>query len=180
MKKALWLLAAILFVSASGCAPVGKMPVEIQEAATMMVPGPDEALVYIVRPTSFGGTVKFAMMCDGEYLGSTGGGRFIFTHQGAGPHLFVSKAENTSELHLELAAGETYYLEQQVKLGAFQARANLVLLEEAEGREKLAKCALSDDIVDVVPGSEQYMNEIRRQKIEAAEREREQAELGLD
>ncbi len=67
---------------------------------------------------------------------------------------------------LDLEGGQTYYLEQQIKLGALKARANLVWLDAVEGREKLKKCSLSDDIVAVVPGSEEYMAEIRRQKRE--------------
>jgi hypothetical protein len=177
LKNGLLLATILVMVSVVGCAPVGKMPVEIEEAALMLEPGNDEALVYIVRPAWFGFAVKFKLWCDDEYLGATGGGRFIFTHQQPGSYVFISKAENTSELLLDLEGGHTYYLEQQVKLGGFKARANLVRLDAAEGREKLEKCSLSDDIVDVVPGSEEYMERIRRKKLEEEERSQKSQEF---
>lgn len=179
--RVIFLLTVILLLACvTGCSTVGKMPVEIEDAALALEPEEDEALVYIVRPSGMGSGVRIKTWCDGEYLGATGGGRFIFTHQDAGPHLFASKAENTSELQIELEGGRTYYLEHQIKLGVVQARANMVLLDEEEGREKLRKCSLSDDIVDVIPGSEEYMNEMRRKRIEEEEAKKRSQEFGLN
>ena len=111
-----------------------------------MRPPDGKALVYILRPTSFGGIVIMEVTSNGNYIGATGGGRYIYAILEPGNNTLVSKAENKSELQIVLEAGKTYYFEQKVKMGIIMARNELIRLDDAEGREKLLKCALSKDL----------------------------------
>lgn len=154
----------------AGCSAVGKMPIEYDNWAKAQKPASEDALVYIVRPSNQGKAVLFKVTCDGNPIGATGGARYIFTKQPPGPHLFVSKAENKSELPIVLEGGKTYYLEQKVKMGLLKARNNLERLDDAEGIEKLARCSLSEDTVADIPGAEAYQQQLRDKKAEAASR----------
>lgn len=165
--RCLFLLVGLAGIAAlGGCSAVGKMPIEFDDYARSLQPDQDNALVYVLRPTGYGKISLFTVTCDGDSIGATGGGRYIYTMQKPGPHLFISKAENKSELPIVLEAGETYYLEQKVKMGLFSARNNLERLSDEEGIEKLAKCSLSEEITAIIPGAEAYMAEKRAQKQE--------------
>ncbi len=152
--------ALLLLTSLAGCSGVGKMPIQFDSYARHLDPPAEKALVYVVRPSSMGQTVRFTVTCDGDSIGATGGGRYIYTLQEPGAHLFVSKAENKSELPIVLEAGKTYYLEQQIKMGLLTARANLERLDDVEGREKLEKCSLSEEITEIPPGAEDHMQKV--------------------
>jgi len=167
------LLLLLLPLGLAGCSGVGKMPVQFDDYARRLEPPAEQALVYVVRPSNAGKIMRFTVQCDGDSIGATGGKRYIYTLQPPGAHVFVSRAENKSELPIVLEAGQTYYLEQKIKMGIFSARANLERIPDAEGREKLAKCALSEEIVAPIPGSEAYMQQLRAEKRERAERRQE-------
>jgi hypothetical protein len=140
-------LAALLgLLILTGCAAVGKAPVEKDLEAKKLAPPEGKALVYIVRPSSMGMAIKMEVTCDGKYLGATGGGRFIYAILDPGSHVFVSKAENKSELPIVLEANKTYYLEQKIKMGIIKARNNLERIEDAEGKDKLNRSSLSADL----------------------------------
>jgi hypothetical protein len=143
------LLAASLFVA--GCSATGTMSKDVDERAKGMTPPEGKALVYVVRPAGVGMLVAMKVTCDGNYLGTTGGHRFLYAVLDSGAHVFASHAENKSELPIVLAAGKTYYLEQQVKMGLLMARNKLVRLDDVKGREKLLKCALSKDLAATPP-----------------------------
>ena len=83
---------------------------------------------------------------NGEYIGATGGGRYIYAILDPGNYTFVSKAENESVLQIAIETDKTYYLEQKIKMGIMMARNELVRLDDAEGHEKLFKCSLSKDV----------------------------------
>lgn len=144
--KQLLIGLGLLSVLLTGCNAVGKMAPALDDQAKVMVAPDDKALVYIVRPARTGSKVGMTVTCDGIYLGKTGGKRYIVTTVTPGKHHFISKAENQSELTFILEAGSTYFLEQKVKMGFFKSRNNLERISDSEGREKLQKCSLSDDL----------------------------------
>lgn len=104
----------------------------------------DKALVYILRPTKIGFAIGMKVNCNDEYIGSTKGGKFLYTYLDPGNYTFQTKAENTSELSIALEGGEIYYLQQKIKIGALKARVQLEqIFEEREALKKLKKCSLS-------------------------------------
>ncbi len=136
-----------IIILLTGCSAVQKATTEADaQAKTLAAPG-DKALVYIVRPNPLGLAIRFNVNCDDTYIGATGGQRFIYTYQSPGKHTFSSKAENTATLEVELAAGQTYYIEQIPKMGLIMARNQLALLDEATGKDKLGSCTLSAENV---------------------------------
>ena len=100
----------------------------------------DKALVYVVRPTSMGFAIKSFFMVDDAIVGINKGSSYFFTHVDPGKHVFWSKSENVDALELAAEAGKTYYIQQHVKMGGFKARTKLEVLDEAQGKEALAKC----------------------------------------
>lgn len=144
----LFLLALFLV----GCNPVSKASPDDDRYAKELTAPADKALVYVVLPTNLVGYAdKMKVRCNGKYLGATGGKRFIYAILDPGSYVFVSEAENKSELAIVLEAGKTYYLEQKVKMGILKARNSLERLSDTEGKEKLSKCSLSADMVAPSP-----------------------------
>ena len=100
----------------------------------------DRALIYVVRPTSAGFAVKSWFFSDDQVLGANRGSSYFFAHVEPGKRVFWSKSENVDAVELEVEAGQTYYLQQHVKIGGFKARTKLEVLDEVAGQERLAKC----------------------------------------
>ena len=146
MKFYKWILFVFLVSFMAGCSAVGKMPTAVDLKIRDLNPPEGKALVYILRPTSLGSIVKMEVTANGQYIGATGGKRYIYTILDPGKYIFSSKAENTSELHIVLEAGKTYYLEQKVKMGIILARNELLRLDDIEGHRKLSQCSLSNDL----------------------------------
>jgi hypothetical protein len=76
-------------------------------------------------------------------MGANRGNNYFFFSVEPGEHHFCSRSENRSLLTLHVEAGKTYYLQQKIDLGFWKARNEVVLLNEEEGKEGLAKCHLS-------------------------------------
>ena len=100
----------------------------------------DNALIYVVRPTSMGFAIKSFFFCDDDLLGLNRGSSYFFAHVAPGKHVFWSKSENIDALELTVVAGKTYYLQQHVRMGGFRARTEVEVLGEAEGKAALEKC----------------------------------------
>jgi len=137
----------IIGIMVSGCM-VPKASIEVDQKAKNLVAPTGKALVYIVRPSSLGGAVKFKVSCDYKFIGATSGKRYIYTIQEPGNHEFISKAENEDILPIVLEANKTYYIEQVPKMGFLVARNRLALLDELSGKQKLMDCKLSADNVE--------------------------------
>ncbi len=148
MKKStfnsLWLALAFVAFCCCSCSTTKIASSDLQQLKNQK-PADGKALVYFVRPNAFGGAIGFKVSCDGNHIGTTTGKRFIYTQLEPGTHSFLSKAENKAELYLEVEAGETYFIEQKVKMGIAIARNQLERLSDAEGRAALRKCKLSGD-----------------------------------
>ncbi len=106
-------------------------------------PPADKALIYVIRPTMSGNKVQTKLGVDGKWLGVNRGDNYFFFTLEPGEHYFCSQAENKSVMALKVEAGKTYYLQQKIRFGWMKSRNQLVLLDEAEGKEGLAKCHLA-------------------------------------
>jgi hypothetical protein len=102
-----------------------------------------KALVYILRSQFLGVAINFKVYCDGNHVGLTKGINYIYAIVEPGKHTFLSQAENKEELQMLLESNQSYFIEQISQMGAIKARNKLVVLDEAEGTEKLEKCKLS-------------------------------------
>ena len=103
----------------------------------------DKALIYVVRTAIIGYKIHSKLAADGKWMGvNRGGTHFYFTLE-PGEHFFCSESENQDYISLKVEAGKTYYLKQQVEMGMFKARTNLIVLNEEEGKKAVAKTNLS-------------------------------------
>lgn len=118
---------------------------EKENFAKHLEPISDSAIVYIVRPTMFGFLAKMDVHCDIVHVGSMVGKQFVYTVLTPGKHVFTSTSRNVATVEVELEAGKTYYLLQQVKMGMYLDVSKLKILNEADGKKYLKKCKLSND-----------------------------------
>ncbi len=109
----------------------------------MPAPPTDKAVVYVVRPTMMGNKVQTKLAVDQKWVGVNRGDNYFFLLLEPGEHYFCSQAENQSVLALKVEAGKTYYLQQKIRMGFMKAGNKLVQLDEAEGKEGVAKSHLS-------------------------------------
>lgn len=128
----------LLTLSMAGCATSFKYT--IKDTAVHPDVRPDKALIYIIRPTSFGFTVPFEVHNDGNPVGVTKGKTFFYFFAEPGEHLITSKAENTAELRVIVQAGKTYYIKQSVGMGVLYARNSLLVMEPEEAQKEIENC----------------------------------------
>lgn len=127
------------------CGPVGvhhRVRTEKNPQALPEQP-PGKALIYVIRPTHYGGSDQAKLAVDGKWVGVNRMMTYFYFTLDAGPHYFCSQSENRSLLSLVVEPGKTYYLQQKIRMGMFKAQNDLQLLEEDEGKRGLAKCKLS-------------------------------------
>ncbi len=116
-------------------------------AAKSLTPIEGKAIVYILRPTSFGAIVEMGIDCDGAHIGSTHAQKYVYTILDPGKHNFTSKAENNYSFYVDLEPGKIYYIKQEVKMGFVMAETKLAIVSEEDGKKYLNKCKLSKDNV---------------------------------
>jgi Protein of unknown function (DUF2846) len=138
------ILGALLIaaaVSLTGCATEPTM--EAMQAAVAnyklpKMPEPGKAIIYVVRPSSFGGVVRFNVFLDDQEekseVGYTRAGQYIYFNVTPGEHKIFSKAENWSDLGITASAGETIFVQQDASRGIVVARNTLFKQEETAGK----------------------------------------------
>jgi len=99
----------------------------------------DKALIYVLRPTMMGNKIQTKLAVDAEWKGVNRGNNYFFFSLAPGQHYFCSQAENRSVLVLNVEAGKTYYIQQEIRMGVMKARNDLAVMEEDKAKEKLQK-----------------------------------------
>jgi hypothetical protein len=133
-------LAAAL-LAATACASVPMMPEADDLAGKAFQPAPaGRAHVYVYRNESFGGAVKLGILLDGFMVSESAAKTYVLLPVAPGRHVITSVAENRDELALDAAGGKTYYVWQEVKMGAWSARSKLTLMDEAAGQAGVQEC----------------------------------------
>ena len=95
-----------------------------------------------------------------------------------GKRIFWSKAENTSAMELEVAAGETYYFKQSIRMGFGKAQVKMVQIDESEAEKYFGKCSFVETTDEGrARGAEIAANREDRAKSKAAKR-KEKAKSG--
>lgn len=133
---------ALFAVLATGCASVPMAPPAADAAAKTFQVAPDKANLYIYRNESMGAAVKMKVLIDGQPAGETGAKTYVLRAVDPGSHVVTSKAENESTITVDAAAGQNYFLWQEVKMGFGSARSALQLVDEAKGKAGVGACKL--------------------------------------
>ncbi len=125
-----------------GCASLPPPEVIKAEVATYQVPkqpGDGEAIVYIVRPSSYFGSVPLHVFLDNQEpaskKGSTIGEQYIcFTLQ-PGDHRILSQGENWAETNVSAKEGDMIFIKQEAAMPILRgARNTLSKLNDYEGK----------------------------------------------
>lgn len=136
-------LVSVLVGSAvvTGCASLPSPEVMKAETATYQLPKLPEqgkAIVYIVRPSSVGGLIRFNVFVDDQEapseMGFTRGSQYIYFNLLPGEHKIYSKAENWAETLVTANPGDIIFIQQDASMGILMARNNLFKLEDYQGK----------------------------------------------
>jgi PBP1b-binding outer membrane lipoprotein LpoB len=136
------ILAIFMAVALAGCASVPMATPEADAAAKAFRVTPNKANVYIYRNENFGAAIKMPLLIDNVAVGDTAAKTYVFRQIDPGSHVITSKTENDATLSLDVKAGTNYFVWQEVKMGAFSARSDLHLVDEATGKAGVADCKL--------------------------------------
>jgi hypothetical protein len=132
------LLAMVVLVT--GCASVPMTSSEDDAKAKLFSAKPDKSTIFVYRNESFGSAIVMTVSLNGKVAGQTGPQTYFVWEADPGSHEIASHTENVSTLKLTTEAGKTYYVWQEVKMGAFMARSLLQQVDEETGRKGVLEC----------------------------------------
>ncbi len=94
---------------------------------TARIDAPDSgyALVSFVRPSMFGGAIRFGIWDGDEFIGVLTAKSLIQYKARPGRHLFIARAENWSYVDANLEAGKHYVIVGKVFPGVWKARVGM-------------------------------------------------------
>lgn len=142
LRKMLMMLSLVAMLVLSGCASVPMASKSDDAKAKLFSPSADKAVVYIYRSESLGAAIKMPLLIDGQAVGDTASKTYLRRELAPGTHVIVSKTEVDSSVSIDMQAGQTYYVWQEVKMGMFAARSALHVVDETKGRTEVQRCTL--------------------------------------
>jgi len=126
---------AALLVFVTSCASVEKDTGSVAQDR----PGPGKALIYFYRPRRMMGmAVGFDVREGDRKLGGLPNGSYFVYHVIPGTHTFSAATEVTKTVTINVRAGQTYYIEGTLGMGAFVGRPELTIVSEQQGPGDLA------------------------------------------
>ena len=138
-SKFLISIAILLAALVSGCVSVPMASPEQDAAARSFAVRPGKANIYVYRNEIFGTALRLPVALDGKLVGDTAINTFLVLEVSPGSHTIQSKTENGATVTINAVAGQSYYVWQEVKMGA---RAALHHVDEATGRAAVNECKL--------------------------------------
>lgn len=133
--------ALAVVVSLSGCATLPsheKMALEVSSFHLPKQGDKDNALIYVVRPSSVGTLIRFNVFLDDKEanseMGYNRGSQYIYFFVKPGQHTILSKAENWSEQFIDAKAGDVLFFKQEPTMGILMARNDLIRITDVEGK----------------------------------------------
>lgn len=138
-------LATTVLVAAlamtTGCASLPSpeaMKAEIATYSLPKLPESGKAIVYVVRPSSLGGLIRFNVFVDDQEesseMGYTRSNQYIYFNLQPGEHKILSKAENWAETSVKADAGDIIYIQQVPSMGFLMARNTIFKMEDYQGK----------------------------------------------
>ncbi len=134
---------ALCMLVMGGCATVQMGDAQMDAKLKNFVPPKDRAALYLYRNETFGAAIKMTVVLDGKILGDTASMTYLYTELEPGKHRLVSKTENDSTLDFEAIVGKIYYVWQEVKMGLWQARSHLQMMDEKTGQAGVIESQLA-------------------------------------
>ncbi len=146
MFKKTFLGAAIISVFLFlGCASVPMAPLEQDATAKKFSPpAADKAGLYVFRNTFVGQALKKRVSLDGALIGETANKTFFYKEIALGSHTLSTQSEfSDNEITFQADGGKNYFVEQYIKMGVFIGGANLKMVSEEEGMQRVLECGLA-------------------------------------
>jgi len=122
MKFASLILCLFVLV---GCGPKHMISKEPCPDIRGVVPPQGKAALVVGRTTIFGGGINFENYLDKKFIGTTKGHSFFIATVPPGKHYVIANGENFASLLINFEPDKTYYVQNEVRMGAFIARVNL-------------------------------------------------------
>jgi len=125
----------------SGCASLPspeKMRAAVEGYNVPKLPEEGKAIVYVVRPSSLGGLIRFNVFVNDKEpeseVGYTRSSQYIYFNLEPGDHQILSKAENWAETNITVKAGDIVFIQQEPSMGLIMARNSIFKLQDYEGK----------------------------------------------
>ena len=135
------LVCAAALLALTGCASLPSpevMKAQTESFQLPKLPDTDKAIVYVVRPSSVGGLIRFNVFVDDQEapseMGYTRGSQYIYFQVKPGDHKVYSKAENWAETQISANAGDVIFIEQEASMGVIMARNSIAKIDTLPGK----------------------------------------------
>ena len=128
------IIIASAFLFLVGCASAPMAPSDLDQKAKSFENSSDKATLYIYRNENFGAAISMEVLVNNQPIGQTAAKTYFKYDLTPGHYQIQSKAENTSILDLDVLAGKSYFVWQEVKMGFIYARNKLQLTDEIKGK----------------------------------------------
>ncbi len=132
---------AVAALGLGGCASLPspeQMKAEVANFQLPKQPDAGKAMIYVVRPSSLGGLVRFNVFLDDQLdpseMGYTRSSQHIYFHVAPGTHKIYSKAENWANVDVSVNAGDVLFVQQEVSMGIIMARNTLLRVDDVTGK----------------------------------------------
>jgi hypothetical protein len=136
-------LAAAAAALLAGCATVPKAAPDADLAAKQFpAPTPGHAAVYVYRNELLGSAVRMTVLLNGQHVGDTASRSFLWFWVAPGKHQLLSMP-GSATLELDAKPGASYFVWQEVKMGAWSPGSRLHLVDEATGKAGVSECSLA-------------------------------------
>jgi hypothetical protein len=136
-----YLAVIFIVITVTGCASLPspeKMKAQILGYELPQLPPEGKAIIYIVRPSSLGGLIRFNVFVNDKEpeseVGYTRSSQYIYFYVEPGEHQILSKAENWAETNITATAGDIIFIQQEPSIGIIMARNSLFKLQDYEGK----------------------------------------------
>lgn len=101
---------------------------------------PDHGLVYFFRESSFkGAAIQFDVRDNGAVIGGLQSGTYFFENATPGKHTYSAKTEAESDVTIDVAAGQTYYVQGTISMGFFAGHPHLKQVDASTAQAVLTK-----------------------------------------
>lgn len=131
-----------LLLLASCVTPIPPSPQELAAKRFETVPG--KAVVYVFRDlVNFGG-IQSPIALDGKQIGTSYGGTFFHLVVDPGPHRLAGMFGDTGSMQFTVAAGELYFIQQNVQVSFGMVTSFFGIVSAAEGRSRVSQYQLTN------------------------------------
>ena len=122
ISRAILLLVSLMILS--GCASTHMTIVPDEQRSSKPLQG--KALIYFVRPSSFGGAIQSTIYDGDDYIGTVSANTHVAYQASPGKHMFMVVSESADFMSADLIEGKTYYAQVAARMGVWRARFSLV------------------------------------------------------